>query len=73
MSEAEKAYYQNLIDAGCPAQEAEHCIELLREERLAELKRLLAARRRAILERLHADQRQIDCLDYFLYRIQKQK
>ena len=36
-----------------------------------ELLRELAVYRRQLLEKLHIDQKQIDCLDYLIFQIQK--
>ena len=33
---------------------------------------LLKQHRKILLERLHTDQQQIDCLDFLLYRIKKE-
>lgn len=71
MSEQEQQYYRNLLDAGCTPRSAEAYLALLQEGKNAELLRGLSAHRRRLLERLHADQRQIDCLDYFVFQITK--
>ena len=42
------------------------------ERRTAELKRILARHRRTLLDALHADEKRIDCLDYLIYKIEKQ-
>lgn len=71
MSEQEQQYYRNLLDAGCAPGSAEEYLALLQSGKNTELLRMLAAYRRQLLERLHADQRQIDCLDYFIFQITK--
>ena len=35
--------------------------------------RLLSGHRKNLLERLHREEKRIDCLDYLLYQMQKKK
>ena len=65
-------YYQNLIDAGCEEATAKRCMELLEEGKQAEMIRMLTAFRGKLLDTMHVSQKQIDCLDYFFYRIKKE-
>ena len=53
-----------LKDAGCCAQRVEQFLALCR---------LLAEQRRELLDRVHADERRIDCLDYLIYSIKNKK
>lgn len=66
-----RALYQNLRDAGCPPQTARRCLALLEENSTQELRRQLALHRSRLLEELHQQQRKIDCLDFFLYRLER--
>lgn len=59
---------QNLKDAGCPGEMIE---EFQASEDEKKRIRLLSRHRKNLLEKLHQDEKQIDCLDYLLYRIQK--
>ncbi len=68
MTGEEKAYLSNLLDAGCTQRMAEQCLFLLKEGKKSEALRLLAAHRSDLLKRLHASQKQLDCLDYFIYK-----
>ena len=45
---------------------------LMREGKADMLKKLLAGKRKVLLEDLNRSQRQIDCLDYFTYRLGKE-
>lgn len=65
---------QNLRDAGCDeetirryyALEAAECgLLICRREQV----RLLRVHRRGLLDQLHTCQRELDCLDYLLYRL----
>ena len=64
---------RNLLDAGCDAPLIERFLALEqageREER-EEQRRLLARHKVALLEKLHAAQYRIDCLDHLLYALQ---
>ena len=63
---------QNLIDAGCNQKVVQQCMELAQGKKTAEMKRILARHRQTLLDTVHTGQKQIDCLDYLVYRIEKQ-
>ena len=63
---------QNLIDAGCDQDTVQQCMELAQGKRTAEMKRILARHRQTLLDTVHAGQKQIDCLDYLVYHMEKQ-
>lgn len=63
--------YQNLLDAGCDRETAQRCLSLARDKQTAALLRLLSCHRAALLDRVHENQKRIDCLDYLLYTIGK--
>lgn len=74
MAETKDAYEsirQNLMDAGCAPQVMELCMDFAKEGRLSEMVLELKKHRNHLLDALHKDQKQIDCLDYLLYRIKK--
>lgn len=60
---------QNLKDAGCTDEIIAEFMSLQGYDAAGQL-RLLTLHRKHLLERLHASERQIDCLDYLLYRMQ---
>ena len=64
---------QNLIDAGCDQETVQRCIDLAQGKRGAELRRILARHRRTLLDAVHAEQKKIDCLDYLVYRMNKDR
>ncbi|MEY8322296.1 hypothetical protein AALB47_00065 [Lachnospiraceae bacterium 54-11] len=75
MAEANDVYgsiYQNLIDAGCGQQTAEQCMVFATEGRFTDILPILVSHRKVLPGSLHESQKQIDCLDYLLYKIQKQ-
>ena len=75
MAEVNDVYgsiYQNLIEAGCDQNTAEQCMAFTKEGRFADMLPILIGHRKTLLGSLHKSQKQIDCLDYLLYKIKKQ-
>lgn len=70
-SDARELFRQNLIDAGCGQEVVSRCMELREQQNTAQLMRVLARHRRSLLDRVHAGQKQIDCLDYLIYWMEK--
>lgn len=68
----EESIMRNLIDAGCQTETAAAIMENFRENKIAEGLKLLAAHRRLLLDNLHREQKQIDCLDYLVYKMKKE-
>lgn len=64
---------QNLKDAGCDAETVERFLSLMERERTAEQLALLADHRRRLLDKVHQEERRIDCLDYLVYQMNKDK
>lgn len=62
---------QNLKDAGCTDEMVEKFMALQDREDEEQQMRLLFCHREYLLEKLHRDEKQIDCLDYLLYQMQK--
>lgn len=68
----EDAIIQNLKDAGCDEGSIMAFIEDIRGEKISDGLKLLSLHRRSLLDHLHEDQKQIDCLDYLVYQLEKQ-
>ncbi|HIR04091.1 MAG: hypothetical protein U0M23_07225 [Acutalibacteraceae bacterium] len=64
---------QNLKDAGCDTQCVEQFLSLEEEGKTQEQLKLLSAHRQQLLARVHKEEKRIDCLDYLVYQIQKEK
>lgn len=64
---------QNLIDAGCGPQMIESCMADFTAGAPEKMLPKLAKHRRTLLEALHREQKQIDCLDYLVYAIEKEE
>ena len=64
---------QNLLDAGCGSDTVQQCMDLVKKRECAELLQLLSRHRRELLDTVHQNEKRIDCLDYLIYQIEKQK
>ena len=64
--------YQNLKDAGCDAQTTEGCMSFVKSGNAKGMLPLLQRYRKALLGTVRSGQRKIDCLDYLMYKIQKE-
>ena len=72
MAETKDIYggiYQNLIDAGCDQQMTELCMTFVKEGQFSDIVPVLTRHRKDLLDSVHKGQKQIDCLDYLLYKI----
>ena len=68
---SDEAVIQNLIDAGCGGDTAVTIFDDIRAGRISECLKLLSEHRRSLLDKLHKAQKQIDCLDYLVYQLEK--
>lgn len=72
MAEANDVYgsiYQNLIDAGCDEQTTEQCMIFVKEGNVLKILSVLLKYRVSLLNSVHIGQKQIDCLDFLIYKI----
>ena len=68
--ESKESVHQNLVDAGCrPATISEF---FKADGNAKEQLLLLRRHRKKLLDKLHTVQREIDCLDYLIAKIEKQ-
>ena len=63
--------HQNLLDAGCDRQTTDLCMAFVKEGQLLDMMPILKRHKHALLDSLHKAQKQIDCLDYLLYKLKK--
>ncbi|MBD5135475.1 MAG: hypothetical protein HDT39_05855 [Lachnospiraceae bacterium] len=63
--------HQNLIDAGCGEDLIETCMELAKVNMWNCILPLLREQRINLLDAVHDRQKQIDCLDFLVYSINK--
>lgn len=64
---------QNLKDAGCTDEMVKKFMALQDSEDEEQQIRLLSGHRKHLLEKLHKDEKRIDCLDYLIYQMQNKK
>ncbi len=75
MAEVKDVYgsiYENLINTGCDISTADQCIALAKEKKYAEILSILSRHRATLLGLVRVGQKQIDCLDFLIYKIKKQ-
>lgn len=71
--ETSKIVYQNLIDAGCDEVTTDKCMRLLQLGKKSDIMSILSKHRATLLDSVHKGQKQIDCLDYLVYSLKKQR
>lgn len=75
MAEASDVYgilYQNLVDAGCGEKEITGCMDCAQKGEWKSLLPVLTRHKKALLEQVHKGEKQIDCLDFLIYRLSKE-
>lgn len=65
------AIIQNLKDAGCSEETINCCLSCLDMRKKAELLKRLENHRKGLLEKVHEGEKQIDCLDYLVFQIDR--
>ena len=73
MSDDNEPVLRNLSDAACPNETIERFMALRSEGRMAEQVKLLQAHRKILLDTIHDGQRSLDCLDYLLFTMKKDR
>lgn len=68
---SKEAIIQNLKDAGCSQDTIECCIACLDSDKKEELLKRLENHRKGLLRKVHEGEKQIDCLDYLVYQIDR--
>lgn len=68
-----QAIIQNLKDAGCAPETIEHFLSLEQSGSIQKQMKLLSVHRENLLAKVHKEEKRIDCLDYLVYQLSKQK
>lgn len=68
---SKEAIVQNLKDAGCDQDTIDCCIKCLESGKKEELLRRLEKHRKGLLHTVHQGEKQIDCLDYLVYQLNR--
>ena len=66
---SKEAVIQNLEDAGCAPDIIECCMACMEQGKKKELLQRLEEHRKALLHKVHEEEKHIDCLDYLVYQI----
>ena len=68
-----EALLQNLQDAGCPQSIIEQFMKSYDADNAVNQSSILARHRSNLLSRVHEEQNKLDCLDYLLFQLKKEK
>lgn len=68
---SEEDIIQNLKDAGCSDKEIKKLITLYKEGKKEEIYRIMEKHRQNILKNVHKNEKQINCIDYFIYQMKR--
>lgn len=69
----EEDMIQNLKDAGCNEKQIKELIELYRKGEEDAICKKLQIHRNNILDNVHKSEKEISCVDYFIYNVKKEK
>ncbi|MDE6764300.1 MAG: hypothetical protein K2J73_11580 [Oscillospiraceae bacterium] len=67
-----EAIIQNLRDSGCGENTITEFVNDLNDKNFSHGLKLLKVHRNVLLDELHKEQKQIDCLDYLVYKMRKE-
>lgn len=68
-----QAIIRNLTDAGCDDETITSFLSLEESGSTRKQMELLSAHRDHLLEKVHREEKRIDCLDYLVYQLEKRK
>lgn len=63
--------YQNLIDAGCDTEMTDQCMTFVENGCYSDMLPILTQYRETLLGSVRTGQKQIDCLDFLIYKLKK--
>lgn len=64
---------QNLKDAGCGSQTIEMVCRLYHNGQVQDAIKMLRKHRCSLIDSLHESQERVDCLDFLVWRMEKEK
>lgn len=64
-------FVQNLIDSGCDEEMIKKCVQLVQAGDQQTLVKRLSAHRNSLLKAVHTKHKEIDCLDYLLFQLNR--
>ncbi len=69
--DSKEAVIRNLKDAGCSQDTINRFMESLKNGTPEEQLQILSQHRSKLLDKVHIEQKRIDCLDYLVYQIER--
>jgi len=72
MTFTKKQLEECLSDAGCSEEEKAEILQYYADENMQEMIHLLRIHRKAALDTIHTGEKQISCLDYLVYQLEKE-
>ena len=69
MYDTEEDMIQNLKDAGCGNKQIQEVVELYRKNEKDDIYQILTTHRKKVLDKIHKNEKQIECIDYFIYKM----
>lgn len=63
---------QNLKDAGCTNKQIQEIMELYKSGKKDIVCKALESHRKCVVDNVHKNEKQIDCIDYFIYQMKKE-
>ncbi len=70
---SEEDVIQNLRDAGCDQEIIKHFMKCMKQDDLNGQMRLMEEHRKCLLNKVHEEEKHIDCLDYLVYQIRRNR
>ena len=71
VTEKKESVIQNLTDADCPQEVIKQFMENAQENKESQALQVLEKHRKTLLERVHKEEKYIDCLDYLVYMLKR--
>lgn len=64
---------ENLKDAGFGHCQIQELLELYKQGQKEKVHKILEKHRKNVLDKVHKNEKQIDCIDYFIYQMERKK
>ncbi|MCM1253219.1 MAG: hypothetical protein NC321_10390 [Clostridium sp.] len=64
---------QNLKDAGCNQETIQCFMKCMEQDDVSGQMQLMEEHRRCLLNKVHEEEKKIDCLDYLVYQMERNK
>ena len=71
--DSEEDVIQNLKDAGCDQEIIKCFLACMEQDDLSGQLRLMEGHRKCLLDKVHEEEKKIDCLDYLVYQMGRTK